>query len=140
MKFFIQNSYWEQSTLFSSFSLLAPLAQLVEHLASNQEIVSSSPSWSMKTFLWPFMYYYSPLWNPQIYGMYGILQYAKLGSSLIYSTWIFPLMRTSANNFVSRNRICENKVKWGIGVALLLFFTCDSIGFVYQYYQSMSNS
>ena len=58
---FIQNSYWEQNTLFSSISLLAPLAQLVEHLASNQEIVSLSPSWSKKTFLCPFMYYYSPL-------------------------------------------------------------------------------
>ena len=51
---FIQNSYWEQNTLFSSISLLAPLAQLVEHLASIQEIVDSSPSWSKN------VYYHGP--------------------------------------------------------------------------------
>ena len=61
LKFFIQNSYWKQNSLFALDPLLAPIAQLVDHLASKQEVVSSSPSWSKKTFLCPFMYYYSPL-------------------------------------------------------------------------------
>ena len=61
LKFSIQNCYWDQNSLFAIIPLLAPIAQLVEHLAINQEIVSSSPRWSKTTFLCPFMYYHSPL-------------------------------------------------------------------------------
>ena len=61
LKFSIQNSYWEQSLLFAKVSLLAPIAQLVEHLASNHEVMSSSPRWSKITFLCPFMYYHNPM-------------------------------------------------------------------------------
>ena len=36
LKFSIQNSYWKQNSLFALNLLLAPIAQLVEHLASKQ--------------------------------------------------------------------------------------------------------
>ena len=50
LKFFIQNSYWEQNSLFAIVPLLAHIAQLVEHLASYHEVMSSSPRRSKKTF------------------------------------------------------------------------------------------
>ena len=53
LKFSIQNSYWEQNSLFAMVPLLAPIAQLVEHLASNYEVMSSSPRWSKKIFFMP---------------------------------------------------------------------------------------
>ena len=46
LKFFIQNSY----SLFAIVPLLACIAQLVEHLASYHEVMSSSPRRSKKTF------------------------------------------------------------------------------------------
>jgi hypothetical protein len=63
LKVSIQNSYWEQTSLFALFPLLSPIAQLVEHLASKQEVVCSSLRWSKITFLCPFMYYHNPLCN-----------------------------------------------------------------------------
>ena len=93
MKFFIQNRYWEQNTLLSSFSLLAPLSQLVEHLASNQEIVSSSPSWSNKTFLCPFMYYYSPLCD--VVSLWGLKDCKQVSNSNTF--WI-----------------CNKLLQWGL--------------------------
>ena len=50
LKFFIQNSYWEQNSLFAVVPLLAHIAQLVEHLASYHEVMSSSARRSKKTF------------------------------------------------------------------------------------------
>ena len=67
LNFSVQNSYWKQNSLFALVPLLAPIAQLVNHLTSQLEVVSSSPSWSKIIFLWPFMYYHNPLWmtSPQ---------------------------------------------------------------------------
>ena len=50
LKFSIQNSYWERNSLFAMVPLLAPIAQLVEHLASNHEVMSSSLTWGSFLF------------------------------------------------------------------------------------------
>ena len=55
LNFSIQNRYWKQISLFAMIPLLAPIAQLVDHLASKQEVVSSSPSWS-KIFFYDRVY------------------------------------------------------------------------------------
>ena len=50
LKFSIQNSYSKEISLFALILLLAPIAQLVEHLASNHEVISLSPRWSKIIF------------------------------------------------------------------------------------------
>ena len=77
LKFFIQNSYWEQNSLFAIVPLLACIAQLVEHLASYHEVISSSPRRSKKTFyshLCTIITHCAPLiWVPNFHPQAGHL-------------------------------------------------------------------